>query len=226
MLTRRTTSTLLFALCLGTRYSSFHHRPTASFLLASAQQPLTPLDIATRTQMLKQASTSIEPLQEQKVIPDVLSEFTPRVQIHLSYDKGVEITAPGKQLKPQEAVHMPIITLEGTEENKYYTILMSDPDAPSPDNPTRREWLHLIITNIKGGPSTTKGIDGDQIVPYAPPTPPQGNHRYVFSLYEQPDRLSINGPEARGNFNTKAFAKEEGLTLVGANFFKAAHQKK
>jgi phosphatidylethanolamine-binding protein (PEBP) family uncharacterized protein len=33
---------------------------------------------------------------------------------------------------------------------KRYTLLMVDPDAPSPDNPAMREWLHWIVTNIPG----------------------------------------------------------------------------
>ncbi len=61
---------------------------------------------------------------------------------------------------------------------------------------------------------------------YAPPTPPKGTHRYVFSVFEQPHSLSLRPPMQRGGFKTRNFAKEVGLTLVGATFFYAAHQEK
>lgn len=65
------------------------------------------------------------------------------------------------------------------------------------------------------------------MVPYAPPTPPKGTHRYVFAAFEQPGgRLSgVHAPTARGKFHTQSFAKAKGLELVGATYFKAAHQK-
>ena len=34
--------------------------------------------------------------------------------------------------------------------NDYFTIIMYDPDAPSPDDPTCRNWLHWIYINAKG----------------------------------------------------------------------------
>ncbi len=30
------------------------------------------------------------------------------------------------------------------------------------------------------------------VLPYAPPTPPAGVHRYVFSLFQQPDGAAID----------------------------------
>ena len=67
-----------------------------------------------------------------------------------------------------------------------------------------------------------------KVLAYAPPTPPKGNHRYVFSVFEQPggQTLSLRPPMQRGGFKTRNFAKECGLHLVGATFFYAAHQDK
>lgn len=80
------------------------------------------------------------------------------------------------------------------------------------------------MTDIPGDASNIAG--GNQIVPYAPPTPPKGTHRYVFGVFEQPDgRLSgVKAPAARGKFHMQAFAKALGLELVGATYFKADHQ--
>ena len=31
----------------------------------------------------------------------------------------------------------------------YYTLLMVDPDAPDPENATKKYWLHWLITDVK-----------------------------------------------------------------------------
>lgn len=35
---------------------------------------------------------------------------------------------------------------------------MVDPDAPSPSEPTLREWLHWIVVDIPEGADATKGL--------------------------------------------------------------------
>ncbi|KAM0852620.1 hypothetical protein ACQ4PT_051634 [Festuca glaucescens] len=91
--------------------------------------------------------------------------------------------------------------------------LMTDPDAPSPSDPTMREYLHWIVMNIPGGTDATKG---DVVVPYMGLQPPVGIHRYVLVLFEQKSRL-VDGcaspPADRPYFNTRAFAFNHELGL-------------
>jgi len=96
------------------------------------------------------------------------------------------------------------------------TLLMIDPDAPGPKAPTARNWLHWMVTNIPagGGPA-----DGDVVVAYAGPSPPIGNHRYVFVLYEQSAHVAASAPAARGSFNAITFAASHALHAVGLNFY-------
>lgn len=98
---------------------------------------------STSSKMTKQT------LEGDGVIPDVLPNFTPTVSIRVSYDRH-HITM-GEQLLPVQAVHVPMVRLEGSEAGTLYTLVMSDPDAPSPSNPTHREWLHWIVADIPGG---------------------------------------------------------------------------
>ena len=35
-------------------------------------------------------------------------------------------------------------------QDKYYGLLMVDPDAPSKDDPTKADWLHWGLYNIPG----------------------------------------------------------------------------
>ena len=91
-----------------------------------------------------------------------------------------------------------------------YTVIMYDPDAPSPDSPickvcrwqnsrssqrllqlTRKysfsqDWVHWIYTDASGKHLT----GGKQLLPYNGPTPPEGIHSYHISLYSQPAELS------------------------------------
>lgn len=53
----------------------------------------------------------------------------------------------------------PTVTISGTDDHALYTLIVTDPDAPDPANPTRGEYVHWIITNIsKGDISTGKEI--------------------------------------------------------------------
>jgi phosphatidylethanolamine-binding protein (PEBP) family uncharacterized protein len=48
-----------------------------------------------------------------------------------------------------QAAHAPRVTFQG-EPAKLTTLLMVDPDAPSPDNPVMAQWLHWLVANIPG----------------------------------------------------------------------------
>jgi phosphatidylethanolamine-binding protein (PEBP) family uncharacterized protein len=36
------------------------------------------------------------------------------------------------------------------DSNSFYTLLMTDPDAPSRQSHQAREWLHWLVVNIPG----------------------------------------------------------------------------
>jgi hypothetical protein len=48
-----------------------------------------------------------------------------------------------------------LLVVTGVDSNSFYTLVMSDPDAPSRSNPKMREWRHWVVGNIHGG----NGID-------------------------------------------------------------------
>ncbi|XLR66260.1 hypothetical protein HN51_008785 [Arachis hypogaea] len=79
-----------------------------------------------------------------------------------------------------------------------------NPDAPSPSDPSLREYLHWLITDI---PATTGPCFGNEVVAYESPRPTLGIHRIVFVLFRQLGREKIYAPGWRQNFNTKEFAE-------------------
>ncbi|KAH9317134.1 hypothetical protein KI387_018903, partial [Taxus chinensis] len=100
--------------------------------------------------------------------------------------------------------------------------IMTDPDAPSPSDPTGREYLHWMVTDISG---TTSNSDGREIVSYEIPRPMIGIHRYVFALFEQSERGRVDPPPSRHHFSTRDFAQNYGLGLpVAAVYFNAQRE--
>lgn len=133
---------------------------------------------------------------------DIMNEFNPSVQLHVSFGgthapMGTELEAdivsaacsplrtgsaspspattaaalPCRLLQTKAA---PTVTVtSGGDASKGYGLLMFDPDAPAPDNPSKRNWLHWIVCNAR--PDNIKA--GNVVMEYAPPTPPKGTHR-------------------------------------------------
>lgn len=102
------------------------------------------------------------------------------------------------------------------DKNKYYTLFMVDPDAPSAVNPINGFWIHWIIGNIS---SINKG---NIIMPYMGPAPPKnsGPHRYIFILAEQKNYNDYSGMYLlRPKFDLAYFMKQYNLKSVAANYF-------
>jgi phosphatidylethanolamine-binding protein (PEBP) family uncharacterized protein len=68
------------------------------------------------------------------------------------------------------------------EKGKYYTLIMHDPDAVNENHNVN----HWVINNIKGNTNFESLLD------YKGPHPPPGSgiHKYIFTLYLQPNGIS------------------------------------
>jgi len=95
---------------------------------------------------------------------------------------------------------------------------MWDPDAPSPEDPKCRSWLHWIYVDAVGKHLT----GGSTITAYNGPTPPMGTHNYHIGLYRQTQgsMAGVSSPSSRCKFNPGAFAQEYGLHLVAEVTYK------
>ncbi|XP_010912811.1 protein VERNALIZATION 3-like [Elaeis guineensis] len=144
---------------------------------------------------------SRDPLVVGRVVGDVLDPFIRSAFLRVIYNNR-EVTN-GSELKPSAVVHQPRVEIPGRDMRTLYTLVMVDPDAPSPSNPTKREHLHWLVTDI---PETTNSGFGNEIVGYESPRPTAGIHRFVFVLFRQEVRQTIDKPGWRQNFNTRDFA--------------------
>ncbi|XP_058640970.1 phosphatidylethanolamine-binding protein 4 isoform X1 [Onychostoma macrolepis] len=111
----------------------------------------------------------------------------------------------------------PQIQLPSADEEKKYTLLMVDPDAPSRQKPSRAYWRHWLLVDIKGEALQRGDVSAVELSAYTRPTPPQGTglHRYQFLIFEQPEgqSLSLSPQEnsSRGNWDPQAFVERFGL---------------
>ncbi|KAG6512820.1 hypothetical protein ZIOFF_030954 [Zingiber officinale] len=90
---------------------------------------------------------SRDPLVVGNVIGDILDPFVKSATLRLLYNNKEVMN--GSELKPSAVVNEPRVEIRGRDtRTTLYTLVMVDPDAPSPSNPTKREHLHWLVTDI------------------------------------------------------------------------------
>ncbi|KAM7340698.1 hypothetical protein ACRRTK_001313 [Alexandromys fortis] len=127
---------------------------------------------------------------------------------------GVEVDELGKVLTPTQVQNRPSsISWDGRDPGKLYTLVLTDPDAPSRKDPKFREWHHFLVVNMKGNDISSGKVLSD----YVGSGPPSGTglHRYVWLVYEQDKPLNCDKPilsnrsgDHRGKFKVAAFRKK------------------
>ncbi|KAF9916232.1 hypothetical protein BX616_004281 [Lobosporangium transversale] len=165
-------------------------------------------------------------LKKDGIIPDLLDSFQPKTMLVISYGDGLEV-ALGNTLPVKDTQNPPQISFQVENPDDKYTLILTDPDAPSRANPKNREFRHWTVTNISGA-SDFQPADvsqGNVLTEYMGPAPPAGSgpHRYIFLLFKQTsssDASALTTPLTdRPKFNTKEFTSQAGLELVGANYY-------
>ncbi|KAI1094214.1 PEBP-like protein [Rostrohypoxylon terebratum] len=188
-------------------------------------------------------------LEKAEIFPQVIDKFLPSFLLDAEWPSG-EQAALGNTVKVDDVQDEPTITVHRggsasssrakESSDMTYAIVMTDPDAPSRDNPVWSEFCHFIATGVKISSSeSVMQLSGlKDIVSYRPPGPPAktGKHRYVFLLLEPAngtsDSLDLSTPKDRKNWGTgkarhgvRDWAEENGLKPVAANFIYAQNEK-
>lgn len=113
------------------------------------------------------------------------------------FDDGAEI--PSKYTSDGENISPPLVIDGVGEEAKSLVLILDDPDAATdPDGPGAT-FDHWILFNIPPSvrvldEGTTPdgaitGLNGMGEPKYIGPAPPNGTHRYIFTLYELSDNI-------------------------------------
>ncbi|XP_060523328.1 protein D3-like [Cylas formicarius] len=164
-----------------------------------------------------------ESMEKHQVVPDVI-EGAPKETAEVVYSGGVQANL-GNELAPTQVKDEPSVKWNA-DENAFYTICMTDPDAPSRQTPKNREWRHWLVGNIPGVDISK----GEVLTGYVGAGPPKGTglHRYVILIYKQPKKLTFDEPRVpntsganRPLFSIKKFSTKYNMELVAGNFFQA-----
>ncbi|KAB8086584.1 hypothetical protein EE612_009959 [Oryza sativa] len=92
-----------------------------------------------------------------RVIGDVLDPFISTVDLTVMYgDDGMPVIS-GVELRAPAVAEKPVVEVGGDDLRVAYTLVMVDPDAPNPSNPTLREYLHWMVTDIPASTDATYG---------------------------------------------------------------------
>jgi len=171
-------------------------------------------------------SVIAEKFKEFEVVPDILN-VAPTKLLEVTYPSGVTVNL-GNELTPTEVKDKPTLKWDH-DDNSFYTLIMSDPDAPSRANPTIREVRHWYVVNIPGG----KVDAGEALFDFIGSGPPKdtGLHRYVFTVYKQSGQLEFDEPRVsnrsraqRWNSSTLTFVEKYNLgDPIAGNFYQAQY---
>ncbi|KDE03930.1 hypothetical protein MVLG_05622 [Microbotryum lychnidis-dioicae p1A1 Lamole] len=159
------------------------------------------------------------------------SSFRPQVLLQVSFSSTGVSAQLGNELTPAETKETPVISFVTEDTDLTYAVLSFDPDAPSREDQKFGPWRHLIQGGLKVKPESTEvTVIEEPLTPWAPPSPGQGTgpHRYCFALYKQTQTIlpmaeqsHIQGNERpeRRTFKVADFAQQNGLELIGFNYF-------
>jgi len=169
-------------------------------------------------------STRLVKMEEHGIVPDVIDK-APSALVEVKFSAGD--LKLGSIFTPTQVKDPPVTITWPTEPGAFYTLCMTDPDAPSRKEPKFREWHHWLVVNIPEGDVAA----GEVLSAYIGSGPPQGTglHRYVFLVYKQPSKLVFNekkltnkSGENRGAFKIREFAKKYNLgEPIAGNFYQA-----
>nr|ALS40431.1 putative odorant-binding protein A5-1 [Zeugodacus tau] len=158
-----------------------------------------------------------------EVVPDILDE-PPKELLKIEYAGGLDV-GRGEEFTPTQTKNEPQVDWTA-EPDAFYTIIMTNPDIPTRQNPATREWLHWLVVNIPG----TDLSRGYVIDPYVGPLNPKesGLVRNVFLIYkrlgkQEFDEPILNNTNVAGHerFSSKDFAKKYDMKLVAGNIFQS-----
>ncbi|XKL61067.1 hypothetical protein PGB90_008124 [Kerria lacca] len=164
--------------------------------------------------------------EEEQIVPDVIP-VVPKEILEVTYSDGLKVNL-GNELTPTQVKDKPSVKFNSNPDS-FYTLCMTDPDAPSRKSPKFREWHHWLVGNIPGS-EIEKGETLSEYIGSGPP-PDTGLHRYVFLVYQQPGKLTFTEPrltnrsgDNRGLFKISKFVENYKLgNPIAGNFYQAKY---
>ncbi|KAI0871465.1 phosphatidylethanolamine-binding protein [Hypoxylon argillaceum] len=153
--------------------------------------------------------------------------FRPTTNLNVSF--GGRAVEPGSFFRAGECKEAPTLEFAAeadAPEGASYSFVLTDPDAPTPDDPKFAFWRHWVLSGLR-----PRGIDASaaasELTAYLGPGPKDDSkpHRYLFLLFREPEGLNLSKEDVGGeefverrSFKPAEFAERHGLRLVGVNW--------
>jgi len=180
-------------------------------------------------------------LEKHGLFSDVI-KFEPKCQLQARFLSSGDEVSFGNSITPLNGQGKPSVeispfpgqdSLPSDLAGKTAYIVMTDPDAPSKDNPEWSEYAHWIaqVTLPNKTEEVVHNKDSKDVLEFAGPAPPEGTgpHRYLLLLL-QGDKTDAQAPSERKKWGNseqrtgvKQWAEQNGLKPVAANFFLSEH---
>jgi phosphatidylethanolamine-binding protein (PEBP) family uncharacterized protein len=174
----------------------------------------------------------------------VIDDFLPILNLKVEWSKK-SYASLGNTLKPKKLQEAPSVSIKTPETSPdvcgsatQLVVTLTDPDAPSRDDPKWSEMCHWIAACVAASPELDP-ITGrcpplalttlDEVMPYKPPGPPEktGKHRYVFLVFAPAngttDELHLSKPSDRQHWGydgkghgVRDWAHDNELVPIGA----------
>ncbi|KAL2760069.1 hypothetical protein ACRALDRAFT_1067288 [Sodiomyces alcalophilus JCM 7366] len=193
-------------------------------------------------------------LNEAEIIPTVIDKFKPIMGLSVKWTDPKDVAFLGNTLEPSHLQSPPTVRLEKAETEgdsstasivrpgMTYVLAVTDPDAPSRDDPKWSEFCHWIASGLVPPSSSSSSSfvlsDLKDVIPYMPPSPPPetGKHRYVFLVFVPAngtsEQLNLSKPGGRKHWGgnkagqgVQDWVQKHGLVPIAANFIYAQNEK-
>ncbi|KAL2020899.1 hypothetical protein VTK56DRAFT_7890 [Thermocarpiscus australiensis] len=202
----------------------------------------------THAQALRASLSQAGLIPGSALIPD---DFTPSTELQVAF--GGKKVALGNLFRASECKAAPTVAFAKEEEettsaaaaeipdSPTYTLLLVDPDAPTPDEPKFAYWRHWVVSGLKPSAQVAQGETGSlspavfskpALTEYLGPGPKDESrpHRYLFLLFREPEgglslsKEDVGGEEfvQRRSFQVADWMKQHGLRLVALNWMLGA----
>lgn len=178
------------------------------------------------------ASQLLASLKSASLLPSKLipADFNPSYNLTITFPS--KSPSNGSLVRASAVAEKPSISISPLSPNQpktnpSLTLLLLDPDAPTPDDPKFAFWRHWVITSIPGDAQEVS--EGKELTRYLAPGPKDesGPHRYLFLLFREPEgfeveRGDVGGEEfvERRSFPAGEFVEKYGLVLVGVQWMR------
>ncbi|GFU11810.1 OV-16 antigen [Trichonephila clavipes] len=165
-----------------------------------------------------QGACDLKKFRENGIVPEIIPDV-PKSVIKVQYSSQRAINC-GIVLFSNKTKNQPIIEFKAKKPDKLHTLIMFDPDIPTPQDPYLASYRHWVVEDIPGS-SFYEGYSASSYVSPAPPLTSDA-HRYIFLIYEQPndEELEENlDNDERTHFNIKTFVQNRKLIgPIAGNF--------